>query len=838
MGIIPFMDVRCDHCKTEYTLDETLVSTGGTSVRCTKCGHVFKAYRAGGGADEWYVRNSRGETRSITRLNTLQKLISEGRVTSEDRISKKNGPWKRIADIPELKPFFAEGALSAGVLKSDKSEIQATIRQTSPVAKGKRGRMDTLDEPFVHDSTPKAVPKAVPVSTPKTGEEASAKTTLKPKPVAFENRRTHRITTPPLATPIQTADTRIAPHTSDIQTADTRIVPPKPDAPTLSSDLARGATIQLESMVEADEAYAPTLKTNQRAVVKAVKKAAKPEPPIEPEEGPDFSQIPATDDDGVRWGREERFDTAEPAWTEKSSGLLPYEAGDSDLPPPRRKHNRWVIVMAVFFVVGGGFLFINLFPSVAKRVRSAVNSVVGSSESERYQKFFERGQESFLLDADIAYRQADREFQKVLALEENHPPTLAALGQMYSVWAQYLKDATLDEAADAAPAEGEADTGPSKEAERLRGEFDEKFKEAAQWAKQAVAADPSLKEAQLAMADVQRLEGKLDAAEAHLAKAMAEGADAETEYVAVLIDIDRGKPTDGLVDRLDKVIAVKPMIRALYRQARILASAESYKPAEAALSKLFELNSAHGPARKLFERIKDQKPVWLRPESPSEASPTPDAEPAVKEKKKAGEPAPPKKTEGPVASPDRSAKEPPKSLDGLLNKAVKLQSSGNCKKAEPLFGKVLERSPSNVEALTGLGTCYSKRGSSGRAIAQYRRALSQNANYGPALIGLADTYKRTGNTGQALKYYQQYLDTNPSGRQAGTAQRSIAALKAARGPVEDSPEDSPEKSPGGSPAEASDEGSPAGGEAPPESPSAPAAADETPGVIITGPEDE
>ena len=70
-----------------------------------------------------------------------------------------------------------------------------------------------------------------------------------------------------------------------------------------------------------------------------------------------------------------------------------------------------------------------------------------------------------------------------------------------------------------------------------------------QWSTQAVTADSELKEAQLAMADARRLEGRLDDAEAHLKKAMAGGADAETEYVAVLIDMERNKPVSSLVDK-------------------------------------------------------------------------------------------------------------------------------------------------------------------------------------------------------------------------------------------------------------------------------------------------
>ncbi|NOU26329.1 MAG: hypothetical protein HOO96_00355, partial [Polyangiaceae bacterium] len=41
------MDVQCDRCKTEYDFDDALVSTRGTTVKCTQCGHQFKVRRDG-----------------------------------------------------------------------------------------------------------------------------------------------------------------------------------------------------------------------------------------------------------------------------------------------------------------------------------------------------------------------------------------------------------------------------------------------------------------------------------------------------------------------------------------------------------------------------------------------------------------------------------------------------------------------------------------------------------------------------------------------------------------------------------------------------------------------
>ena len=51
------MDVTCDRCGTEYEFEEPLVSTRGTTVKCTDCGHLFKVYRPQAPADA--LRSSR-----------------------------------------------------------------------------------------------------------------------------------------------------------------------------------------------------------------------------------------------------------------------------------------------------------------------------------------------------------------------------------------------------------------------------------------------------------------------------------------------------------------------------------------------------------------------------------------------------------------------------------------------------------------------------------------------------------------------------------------------------------------------------------------------------------
>ncbi|MCP4676976.1 MAG: TIR domain-containing protein [Deltaproteobacteria bacterium] len=100
------MDVLCNNCGVEYSLDEILVAAAGTAVRCTSCGRVFRVYRpetADSESDEWVLRQPNGSTFPFQRIAVLQQWIAEGKVSQEDLLSRPGGPWKRLGDIQELR---------------------------------------------------------------------------------------------------------------------------------------------------------------------------------------------------------------------------------------------------------------------------------------------------------------------------------------------------------------------------------------------------------------------------------------------------------------------------------------------------------------------------------------------------------------------------------------------------------------------------------------------------------------------------------------------------------------------------------------------------------------
>ncbi|MDJ0762066.1 MAG: zinc-ribbon domain-containing protein [Myxococcota bacterium] len=530
-----------------------------------------------------------------------------------------------------------------------------------------------------------------------------------------------------------------------------------------------------------------------------VEPSSQPDPKSIPgsQDEPDFSQIPASADE-KEWDRGSNIDVSGPEWAEKTGKIPRYRKDFASLPPVKRKMGRWVpLLVVVFLVISIGYFIKFQY----ENVDDVVGDMLSTSSDSRHKKFYDRGRESFLLDSFAHFRQAEREFQKVLGLEENHAATLSALAEMYAVWAQYLRDAEVDALIDVT---GEKTPGAAttRESQRLVSEYQEKLRDAADWADQAIKADPDLPEANRAMADIKRLQGNLVLARSHLGKALAKQGDPEAAYVAVLIDRDSGEAVDKLAFRLSQLTGNRPLIRAMYRNARMLASKGNNNAAREVLAKLFELNPDHLMARDLAARIDDGKKVVLSVDTGRKAGlhpPLPTAVSNIDEK----EPVPDKQT--PVSEPTTSAPTPskntaprqPAGIGEMLARASRLKKKGRNAEATRLYASVVERSPNNLDALTGLADCYKNAGATGKAMTYFRRVLQRSPSHGPALIGLAKTFKMRGQKEQALKYYNQYIQTNPNGSQINMAKQNVSLLELAVRLDNEEPEadPSPEKAP-------------------------------------------
>src|SRR5882672_3378767 len=115
------MDVTCNRCGTVYEFEEGLISTTGTTVKCTQCGHLFKVHRPlplppPGGMDialeptRWRVRRVDGSTHTLDSLADLGNLIGAGQFGADDEISRTGHVWKRLGEIAELVAMFERPA--------------------------------------------------------------------------------------------------------------------------------------------------------------------------------------------------------------------------------------------------------------------------------------------------------------------------------------------------------------------------------------------------------------------------------------------------------------------------------------------------------------------------------------------------------------------------------------------------------------------------------------------------------------------------------------------------------------------------------------------------------
>lgn len=157
------MDVRCEHCRAHYVLEDERITEAGLVVRCSTCGYTFRVKRKAlfvtvpVGADEpgsgpvlnpprppvftptpekreWRVRQAGSDVYfTCKELTTLQKWIVERKVGREDEISLSGAGagWKRLGDIPELASFF-QVVDAAGRPPTDETETLPPI--STPVA--------------------------------------------------------------------------------------------------------------------------------------------------------------------------------------------------------------------------------------------------------------------------------------------------------------------------------------------------------------------------------------------------------------------------------------------------------------------------------------------------------------------------------------------------------------------------------------------------------------------------------------------------------------------------------------------------------------------------------
>lgn len=164
------MDVTCKRCNTEYEFEEALVSSRGTTVKCTHCGHLFKVQRAArvalpASTSHWTVRQANGRAIELADLSELPRAIAEGEFGRDDELSRTGQVWRRLGDIEELDAHFVAAdrrgpsRVRAQLQPIERASARPAPREQTPPAAEPvaAAELPTLRKPLVQ--APPAPPK-------------------------------------------------------------------------------------------------------------------------------------------------------------------------------------------------------------------------------------------------------------------------------------------------------------------------------------------------------------------------------------------------------------------------------------------------------------------------------------------------------------------------------------------------------------------------------------------------------------------------------------------------------------------------------------------------------
>ncbi|MBN2343687.1 MAG: zinc-ribbon domain-containing protein [Deltaproteobacteria bacterium] len=754
------MQIKCEQCKTEYSLDEKLLSPKGTPVRCTNCGKVFKAFppSSGAAASAVAANKPRGQGVTAQAKNTTRQPTMSGAAARVSEVAPKKKPL-HIRPIPSQ-------------------------RNTEP---------------------PPPLKKSIPIPTAKSGD-ATGKPLSEASRRSLEVGRTIISSVPPPAAKPDSAAASVQPPATTGTASQPAASAGEVDntletGKTIRKSLIEGKTIR-ESLVLGETIRAtgkspsvtqkPTSPnedlwdkpTNASATASSEPTAEKnqedadvPEHALATEDArdqlhslsssdePDFSQVPATQDDDWTDSNNEIEDD-EPDWTGVSSTMNAIPAFDEDLEAPPKRRALVYIVVFIVLLLGGGAAYLYFFQR--DLLINQFGEVQDSKKIERQNTLLLEAREKVLLDTYSDFAQAEKKYLQVLAIDAHNPVALASLGQMYAIWAQYLLDSYLDASADAA-------AESTEQADQLKKEFENKLAAAERRVDEALKIDSELKEAHIAAAEINLLSGNLNGAKMHLKKGRSETTVRGTSYISAQIGIVENQNKDEVIGMLKSIVVADPLLRVLYRMARVQAADGKTDDALSSLQQILNLNKKHTAALLLKERVSSGKTIPLIPDdwnvADQQAADTDTEETAIDELNPAASASASKEGDDNDDDDDGGM-----SIDRMVQKAATAQENGRTQEAVDLYNRVLRESPNNVDALSGIAYTYLDKGNHGQAIAKFKRALDISPQFGPAIIGMAQAYKSMGQNAEALKWFQKYLDTNPNGRHAGMARRNVTAL--------------------------------------------------------------
>jgi predicted Zn finger-like uncharacterized protein len=768
------MDVRCEKCQTEYELDEARLKPGGVTVKCTHCGHMFKirkrtttavgvdvrsdgmrsdgmrgdgmrsdgkvapeaalkpvsatASNALASLDEavtttaerqWLVRLANGEQKSCRELATLQQWIISGVATRESMISRSGKTWKRLGDITELAQYFDV----ADEARTTRDERRAPTKPPTGTQLGFSGGSTGGSGPTAAGGT---ILPDDDVSTGNYGAVARRPPTKPPPlpPKATTPPHGAKATTPQ-PVPLATTATASGPVRRPLTTPP----PPPPKKPEGPSD---GRATATWATAGGDKVGAPNDRTSAPFVGKL---AAIPDEPAFAGPRPGGARLDADRDDGDVYR-------------------------DDDLIPPRRGSRAGLVIALLVLIVGAGVaavVYTFFLREPAKLAVVDAGTTVAQTPDAATPivtpvPTIDAAETSSALDDVRGELATDNEARIKTAFEALATTDRVDGFALRAHLAVALAQGMLDRATLVAD-KAEADT--------LRKGARELVLTAATAAQKAHKASAGDAAAELAMAQVLRLQNKparevqryLDAAKAKPGPWARDVALGEAMLLHREGKLSDAKTALATIDSGDGKLETSNDVRARFRLALIAQIEDRASEARTMADQILAAQPEHAGARalvtKLEARVASGDP--LPPEDPGRGSGS--AKPA-----------------GPGSGgvgPEPIAGD----YDVLLRKATTLARDGNCTRAIDVFTKALEKKPNGVEALTGLGYCHLDAKNFASAQSRFRTALALSARFEPALAGIAEAYQQQGRKDDAIAAWRRYLDAYPGAR------KGVAALE-------------------------------------------------------------
>lgn len=801
------MDVRCEQCGTVYEFESDRIRPSGVAVKCTTCGHIFKVFPASSPAQptapsplapeasaarssptpspenpaaageapsgsavppatsspekRWLIRKPSGEVFRFKELTTLQQWIVEQKVSREDEISRTGRVWERLGAIKELEPFFAvvDKAREAERVRSQMPgpattpaapSPPRTAAPSTPQPNASIGIEDTLlpnsahaellDSPALEAGAPAATVSSEEASSPYTmgrGADLDAPSEPGSEPAALEVDPTAEAAEPAWhdrATVSRDDPTEVT-HLED------------EDLAALRGGVSRRLVLAaIAGVLVAVGGFVLFLNWDRITALFSTTRS--------PTRGAYYKARTLL-----------RMDT--PASYREAILQLDRLLAQSSLPKKRRA--RVLATKAVVYATWAQSLRDEAADLLAPA--GSAGEPMGPPPRTRPTPRPKRAR-SAALPAEPRSTRSHR--RRRLAHHRGHRPPA---GRPRSARASRSAPPRAHPPAPSRAASPPATTTPElrKQALALWREAEVKAKTALDLAEQAAGlADTA--QTRCALAEASRVTLAPPAKVADLVKRALE-LDPESPtatYTSAMLALSQGKLAQaqhGLTRAVDLARSRwgKPYFRAIVDLARVYALRGQIESAVTALQELLSKHASHEQARSLLRKLRSTHPVRRTappPPRPDASIPAPRADASVR---------PGQASSGMTAEAAEVAESG--NYDALVRRAERFSFAGNQSKALTLYQRALQKRPSGVEALTGVGYAHLDRGNTSSAISYFRKALSVSSGYGEAIIGLAEAYNRSGSPKQALRYYKKYLQFHPAGRRSVLARQNVRELE-------------------------------------------------------------